>query len=60
MPAQQVHQILAGAAEWTVRAVREHGCESIARPALQGRPALQQDYMQHWLGLNRRFDPSRA
>jgi homogentisate 1,2-dioxygenase len=28
------------------------------RSALQGTPALQQDYMQCWLELGRRFDPS--
>jgi homogentisate 1,2-dioxygenase len=28
------------------------------RSALQGKPALQRDYMQCWLGLEKRFDPS--
>jgi homogentisate 1,2-dioxygenase len=28
------------------------------RSALQGTPALQQDYMKCWLDLGRRFDPS--
>jgi homogentisate 1,2-dioxygenase len=27
--------------------------------ALQGTPALQSDYMTHWLGLKKQFDPSR-
>jgi homogentisate 1,2-dioxygenase len=31
-----------------------------ARSALYGKPSLQQDYMQCWLGLDKRFDPSRA
>jgi homogentisate 1,2-dioxygenase len=31
-----------------------------ARSALHGKPSLQQDYMQCWLGLDKRFDPSRA
>jgi hypothetical protein len=26
------------------------------RSALQGKPALQQDYMQYWLELKKRFD----
>jgi homogentisate 1,2-dioxygenase len=30
------------------------------RSALRGKPALQQDYMHHWLELGKRFDPSRA
>jgi homogentisate 1,2-dioxygenase len=30
------------------------------RSALHGTPPLQQDYMQCWLGLDKRFDPSRA
>jgi homogentisate 1,2-dioxygenase len=30
------------------------------RSALHGKPSLQQDYMQCWLGLDKRFDPSRA
>jgi homogentisate 1,2-dioxygenase len=30
------------------------------RSALQGTPPLQTDYMSHWLGLQRRFDPTRA
>jgi homogentisate 1,2-dioxygenase len=29
------------------------------RNALQGLPALQSDYLNHWLGLNKRFDPTR-
>jgi homogentisate 1,2-dioxygenase len=29
------------------------------RSALQGSPPLQQDYMSHWLGLEKRFDPNR-
>ncbi len=29
------------------------------RSALQGMPPLQQDYMSHWLGLKKRFDPAR-
>ncbi len=29
------------------------------RSALQGTPALQDDYMQCWLELTKRFDPSR-
>jgi homogentisate 1,2-dioxygenase len=29
------------------------------RSALHGKPSLQQDYMQCWLGLDKRFDPSR-
>jgi homogentisate 1,2-dioxygenase len=28
-----------------------------ARSALQGTPPLQDDYMSHWLGLKKRFDP---
>ncbi len=27
--------------------------------ALRGRPSLQNDYMQHWLDLKKRFDPTR-
>jgi homogentisate 1,2-dioxygenase len=30
------------------------------RSALQGTPALQQDYMQYWLELGKRFDPAKA
>ena len=30
------------------------------RYALQGRPALQKDYMAFWLDLKKRFDPDRA
>ena len=30
-----------------------------ARSALQGTPPLQSDYMSHWLGLQRHFDPTR-
>jgi homogentisate 1,2-dioxygenase len=30
------------------------------RGALEGRPPLQKDYMNCWLGLKRHFDPSRA
>jgi homogentisate 1,2-dioxygenase len=30
------------------------------RAALQGKPALQQDYTQCWLDLDRRFDPGAA
>jgi homogentisate 1,2-dioxygenase len=30
-----------------------------ARAALQGTPRLQTDYMSHWLGLPRQFDPTR-
>jgi len=30
-----------------------------ARSALQGTPPLQTDYMSHWLGLRRHFDPTR-
>jgi len=30
------------------------------RHALEGRPALQKDYMACWLGLKKRFDPGRA
>jgi homogentisate 1,2-dioxygenase len=30
-----------------------------ARPALQGRPALQRDYTDCWAGLTKRFDPAR-
>ncbi len=30
-----------------------------ARSALEGTPALQSDYMNHWLGLQRHFDPTR-
>ena len=30
-----------------------------ARAALQGMPPLQTDYMSHWLGLRRHFDPTR-
>jgi len=30
-----------------------------ARSALEGTPALQTDYMSHWLGLQHRFDPTR-
>jgi homogentisate 1,2-dioxygenase len=30
------------------------------RYALEGRPALQKDYMNCWLGLKKRFDPNRA
>ncbi len=29
------------------------------RSALQGTPALQGDYMSHWLGLKKRFDPAK-
>ena len=29
------------------------------RCALQGTPALQQDYMAYWLELKKRFDPAR-
>jgi len=29
------------------------------RSALQGFPPLQSDYMSHWLGLKKHFDPSR-
>jgi homogentisate 1,2-dioxygenase len=29
------------------------------RSALQGTPPLQADYMAHWLGLRRHFDPTR-
>ncbi len=29
------------------------------RSALQGTPPLQTDYMSHWLGLRRHFDPTR-
>jgi homogentisate 1,2-dioxygenase len=29
------------------------------RSALQGTPSLQADYMSHWLGLQRHFDPTR-
>jgi homogentisate 1,2-dioxygenase len=29
------------------------------RCALSGSPALQPDYLSHWLGLRKRFDPSR-
>jgi homogentisate 1,2-dioxygenase len=29
------------------------------RAALGGRPALQPDYMAHWLGLEKRFDPGQ-
>jgi homogentisate 1,2-dioxygenase len=29
------------------------------RSALQGLPPLQRDYMSHWLGLKKHFDPSR-
>jgi homogentisate 1,2-dioxygenase len=30
-----------------------------AHSALQGTPPLQSDYMSHWLGLQRHFDPTR-
>jgi homogentisate 1,2-dioxygenase len=30
-----------------------------SRAALEGSPPLQSDYMSHWLGLKKRFDPSR-
>ncbi len=30
------------------------------RSALQGTPPLQTDYMSHWLGLQRHFDPTRS
>jgi homogentisate 1,2-dioxygenase len=30
------------------------------RSALQGKPSLQRDYTQCWLGLDRRFDPGAA
>jgi homogentisate 1,2-dioxygenase len=30
-----------------------------ARSALHGTPPLQTDYMSHWLGLRRHFDPAR-
>ena len=30
-----------------------------ARSALQGMPRLQGDYMSHWLGLKKHFDPTR-
>jgi homogentisate 1,2-dioxygenase len=30
-----------------------------ARNALQGMPRLQDDYMSHWLGLKKHFDPTR-
>lgn len=30
-----------------------------ARNALQGTPRLQDDYMSHWLGLKKHFDPTR-
>lgn len=30
-----------------------------SRAALQGRPRLQPDYMTHWLGLKKNFDPTR-
>jgi len=30
-----------------------------ARNALQGTPRLQTDYMSHWLGLEKHFDPTR-
>jgi homogentisate 1,2-dioxygenase len=29
------------------------------RSALHGTPPLQSDYMSHWLGLHRHFDPTR-
>jgi homogentisate 1,2-dioxygenase len=29
------------------------------RSALKGTPALQHDYMNHWLGLKKHFDPAR-
>jgi homogentisate 1,2-dioxygenase len=29
------------------------------RSALQGLPPLQNDYLSHWLGLKKRFDPAR-
>lgn len=29
------------------------------RSALQGTPALQLDYLSHWRGLKKRFDPAR-
>jgi homogentisate 1,2-dioxygenase len=29
------------------------------RGALQGKPRLQEDYMSHWLGLKRYFDPAK-
>jgi homogentisate 1,2-dioxygenase len=29
------------------------------RSARQGMPPLQDDYMSHWLGLKKRFDPTR-
>jgi homogentisate 1,2-dioxygenase len=35
---------------------------SVLRPtraALQGTPRLQADYMSHWLGLKKRFDPTK-
>jgi homogentisate 1,2-dioxygenase len=30
-----------------------------AHNALHGRPRLQDDYMSHWLGLKKRFDPAK-
>jgi homogentisate 1,2-dioxygenase len=30
-----------------------------SRSALQGSPPLQSDYMTHWLGLKKHFDPNR-
>jgi homogentisate 1,2-dioxygenase len=30
-----------------------------SRGALQGNPPLQNDYMSHWLGLKKRFEPTR-
>ncbi len=30
-----------------------------SRGALQGVPRLQADYMSHWLGLRKHFDPSK-
>jgi homogentisate 1,2-dioxygenase len=30
-----------------------------ARSALQGMPRLQEDYMSHWLGLKKHFDPTK-
>jgi homogentisate 1,2-dioxygenase len=29
------------------------------RNALQGTPRLQSDYLSHWLGLKKRFDPTK-
>jgi homogentisate 1,2-dioxygenase len=30
-----------------------------SRVALQGKPPMQSDYMSHWLGLKKKFDPGR-